>query len=91
MSKEKLQIDLIKDGQRPADGTVLEESTTWEVKNKINISCNGRVWEYDLSTCFIVRPPSQTDVEPTLNIVGSYISRVPIPTPEKVILDSKKP
>lgn len=90
MSKEKLQIDLIKDGQRSADDTVLEESTTWEVKNKINISCNGKVWEYDLTTCFIVTPPSQTDVEPTLNIVGSYISREPISTPEKVILDCKK-
>lgn len=89
MSKEKLQIDLIKNGQRSTEGIVLEESDIWEVTNKINISCNGKVWEYDLSTCFIVTPPSQTDVEPTLNIVGSYISRDPISTLEKIILDCK--
>lgn len=89
MSKEKLQIDFIKNGQRLTDDIVLEESNTWEVKNKINISCSGKVWEYDLSTCFIVIPPSQTDVEPTLEIVGSFISRDPITALEKIILDCK--
>lgn len=89
MSKEKLQIDLIKNGQRSTEDIVLEESNTWEVTNKINVSCNGEVWEYDLITCFIVTPPSQTDAEPTLEIVGSYISRDPITAHEKIILDCK--
>ena len=44
MSKEKLQIDLIKDGQRPTDDIVLEEDTIAAVQNKINIPCNGRQW-----------------------------------------------
>ena len=89
MSKEKLQIDLIKAGQRSTEGIVLEESDIWEVKNKIRIPYNGKLWEYDLTTLISITPPSQTDVEPTLNIVGSYISRDPISTLEKVILDCK--
>ena len=82
-----MKLDILTDGKRSPVDIVLEESDTWEVTNKINISCNGKVWEYNLSTCLIVTPPSQTDVEPTLNIVGSCISRGPISTLEKVILD----
>lgn len=89
MSKEKLQIDLIKDGQRSTEGIVLEESNTWEVKNKIRIPYNGKLWEYDLTTLISVTPPLQDKVEPTLEIVGSFISRDPITALEKVILDCK--
>ena len=89
MSKEKLQIDLIKGGQRSTEGIVLEESNTWEVKNKIRITYNGKLWEYDLTTLISVTPPLQDKVEPTLEIVGSFISRGPITALEKVILDCK--
>lgn len=89
MSKEKLQIDLIKDGQRSTEGIVLEESNTWEVKNKIRIPYNGKLWEYDLTTLISVTPPLQDKVEPTLEIVGSFISRDPITALEKAILDCK--
>ena len=85
MSKEKLQIDLIKGGQRSTEGIVLEESNTWEVKNKIRIPYNGELWEYDLTTLISITPPLQDKVEPTLEIVGSFISRDPITALEKVV------
>ena len=89
MSKEKPQIDLIKNGQRPTDDIVLEESDIWEVKNKIRIPYNGERWEYDLTTLVSVTPPLQDKVEPTLELVGSFISRDPITALEKAILDCK--
>ena len=85
MSKEKLQIDLIKGGQRSTEGIVLEESNTWEVKNKIRIPYNGELWEYSLTTLISITPPLQDKVEPTLEIVGSFISRDPITALEKVV------
>lgn len=89
MSKEKLQIDLIKNGERSTDDIVLEESDTWEVTNKIRILYNGKLWEYDLTTLISVTPPLQDKVEPTLEIRGSFISRDPITALEKIILDCK--
>ena len=89
MSKEKLKIDLIKGAQRPTEDIVLEESNTWEVKNKIRISYNGKLWEYDLTTLISITPPLQDKVEPTLELVGSFISRDPITALEKIILDCK--
>lgn len=89
MSKEKLQIDLIKNGQRSTEGIVLEESDTWEVTNKIRIPYNGKLWEYNLTTLISITPPLQDKVEPTLEIVGSFISREPITALEKAILDCK--
>lgn len=89
MSKEKLQIDFIKNGQRPTDDIVLEESNTWEVGNKIRITYNGTLWEYDLTTLISITPPLQDKVEPTLEIVGSFISRDPITALEKIMLDCK--
>lgn len=84
-----MKLNLLTNEKRSSIDIALEESNTWEVINKINISCNGKEWEYDLITCFIVIPPSQTDAEPTLEIVGSYISRDPITALEKIILDCK--
>lgn len=84
-----MKIDLIKDEQRPTEDIVLEESDIWEVKNKIRIRYNGKLWEYDLTTLISVTPPLQDEVEPTLEIVGSFISRDPITALEKIILDCK--
>jgi hypothetical protein len=89
MSKEKPQIDLIKDRQRSTDDIVLEESDIWEVKNKIRIPYNGKLWEYGLTTLISITPPLQDKVEPTLKLVGSFISRDPITALEKIILDCK--
>ena len=84
-----MKIDLFKDGQHPTDDIVLEESDIWEVENKIRIPYNGKLWEYDLTTLISVTPPLQDKVEPTLEIVGSFISRDPITALEKIILDCK--
>jgi hypothetical protein len=83
-----MKINFLKDGQRSTEDIVLEESTTWEVKNKIRIPYNGKLWEYDLTTLISITPPLQDKVEPTIEIVGSFISRDPITALEKVILDS---
>ncbi len=88
MSKEKLQIDLIKGGQRPTDGLVLEEDTTVEVRNKINIPYNGRQWEFVLTTFIRVQDPLEVDVEPSLEILDNFITHSPTRYIEKVILDS---
>lgn len=89
MSKEKLQIDLIKNGQRSTENIVLEESDTWEVKNKIRIPYNGKLLSFDLITLIRITPPLQDKVEPTLEIRGCFISRDPITALEKIILDCK--
>lgn len=90
MSKEKLQIDLIKGGQRPTDGIVLEESDTVEVRNKINIPCNGRQWEFILTTFILIQPPLEADGEPTLKILDTLTTLSPLRQIEEVILDSLK-
>ncbi len=77
------------DGLRASEDTLLEESTTYEVRNKIRIPCNEGMWEYDLTTILSVTPPSQAFEEPSLEIVGSFISREPITALEKIILDCK--
>lgn len=88
MSKEKLQIDLIKDVKRSTEDIVLEEDTIAEVQNKINIPCNGRQWECILTTFIRIQPPLQVDVEPSLEILDSFITHSPKRYIEKVVLDS---
>ena len=90
MSKEKLKIDLIKGGQRPTDGLVLEESRTLEVRNKINIPCNGRQWEFVLTTFILIQPPLGVDEEPTLKILDSFTTHSPLRHIEEIILDRFK-
>jgi hypothetical protein len=76
MSKEKLQIALIKNGQRPTEDIVLEESDIWEVENKIRIPYNGRQLVFNLTTFIAIQPPLEVDEEPTLRITDSFITQI---------------